>query len=118
MYIAGTRTFSDVVQDLNIPLGRTTNIQRYLDSERLLKMCLSNGHPVDRIVGHSMGGSVALELSKRYGIRAITYGAPVVSSTPGERYRDLLDPISIFDWGASTVGLGAHSTTIAARQYV
>lgn len=67
-----------------------------------------------------MGGSVALELEKRHPeVHAVTYGAPVVSAQrSGDRHRDLLDPVSMFDLGATNEGLmlphsaGRRETTV------
>jgi hypothetical protein len=60
-------------------------------------------------VGHSLGGSVILEIRKQYPDRTfktITYGAPVKSiSTPdnidNKRFRNIGDPVSILDRGAT-----------------
>ena len=68
---------------------------------------------VRRIVGHSLGGAVSLELGKqRPDLKTRTYGAPVVSMTGGERYRSAGDPVSASDWGAKTTAptsLNPHS---------
>ena len=53
LYIAGTRTFADVLDDLRIPLNDTVHSQRYRDAVPLM-----NG--VNVVVGHSLGGAVAL----------------------------------------------------------
>ena len=78
MFIAGTRDFNDVKDDIfRIPFwGDSKNIQRYQDVRNELMK-----HPeVTQVTGHSLGGSVALELQKNYkhiqGSR--TYGAPVL----------------------------------------
>ena len=60
---------------------------------------------MDRIVGHNLGGSVALEMQKQYGIpRSRTSAAPAVdfSGKGNERYGFALDPVSMFDGGART----------------
>ena len=61
------------------------------------------------MVGHSLGGSVTLELQKQYPERnfeTTTYGAPVAAFSKGNRYRHsgilITDPISMFDFGATT----------------
>jgi len=105
MYIAGTRTHSQLsrnpfhewVQDLYIPLGRTGELDRYKSASHFL-------HGVDRVVGHSMGGSVALELQRLHHVDATTYGAPVMSFSSGDRFRDPLDPFSAFDFGSKNSG--------------
>ena len=65
-------------------------------------------HPeVKRIVGPSLGGSVALELDKNYRhiTSSRTHGAPVWNPFGSERnkvdrYRNYLDPVSLFDRSA------------------
>ena len=67
-----------------------------------------------RTVGHSLGGSVALELAKNKGIEySRTFGAPVFelgSSHRGlvDRYRHPLDPVSVLDRSASWGGVMAY----------
>ena len=62
---------------------------------------------VKRTVGHSLGGSVALELDKNYSHIASsrTYGAPVWNPLGSERnnvdgYCNGFDPVSMFDRSA------------------
>jgi len=105
MYLAGTRTMGDWLRNVEIPLHLTRNLPRYKTADKQLS-------GVNKVVGHSMGGSVALELAANHpGLRAVTYGAPVVSMTPStDRRRDLLDPISVLDLGAVDIGVGVpHS---------
>ena len=59
------------------------------------------------MVGHSLGGSVALELEKNNPqdkLFTTTYGAPVYtdSSIYSNRFRVVGDPVSMFDNGAIT----------------
>ena len=64
---------------------------------------------IDTEVGHSLGGSVSLELQKNYPDRKLksrTYGAPVMDLLGSEaenvdRYRNWFDPVSVFDRGAN-----------------
>ncbi len=98
MYVAGTSSLGDVADDLALPFGLTKGTQRYIDSERVLKA----NPKIRRVVGHSLGGAVGLEMQKeRPELKTRTYGAPVVSMTPGYRYRSAGDPVSILDWGAT-----------------
>ena len=60
MYVAGTKSLQDVFDDLKIPFGLTALSQRYKDAERTL----SAMPQLSRVVGHSLGGAVALELPK------------------------------------------------------
>ena len=101
MYIAGTSGLNDVWDDLKIPFNLTSQSKRYIDAEKLLKI-----YPDTKgIVGHSLGGAVALELQKNYPEKQFkinTHGAPVISINCADRnrFRNYLDPISIFDRGA------------------
>ena len=57
MYVAGTSSLGDVIDDIGIPLGLTRGTQRYIDAERVLQ---SNAK-IRPGVGHSLGGAVSLE---------------------------------------------------------
>ena len=67
-----------------------------------------NRGEIDTVVGHSLGGSVALEFQKNYPNRikkSRTYGAPALvllgsESENVDRYRNWLDPVSVLDRGA------------------
>lgn len=99
LYVAGTKSLGDAVDDLKIPLRQTRNTARYKAAEDAL---FSSG-PIHTVVGHSLGGTVALELESKFPhLRSRTYGAPVASfsSAAGERYRHSGDPVSMFDFGA------------------
>ena len=100
LYVAGTKpSFQDVWDDLKIPLGMTSRSQRYEDANRTLKAMPQ----VRRVVGHSLGGAVALEMQKtRPDLRSVTYGAPVMSASGGEQNKTIFDPIAMFDLGATT----------------
>ena len=113
LFIAGTNSARDVWDDLKIPLGLTSRSQRYEDANRVLKA----NPQIRRIAGHSFGGAVALELQREHPeMKTITYGAPVISASGGERYRAVLDPFAMFDFGAKTElprGLNPHSYSMA-----
>ena len=113
MYIAGTSGLNDVWDDLKIPFNLTSQSKRYVDAEKLLNL-----YPYTKgIVGHSLGGVVALELQKNYPEKQFmvnTYGAPVISinGADNNRHRNYLDPISIFDRGANSnlhIGINPHT---------
>lgn len=125
MYVAGSWTRQDWVDDLTkVPFyGDLRESARYKAAEKTLK---ENPH-VENVVGHSLGGSVVLELQKQYpdrGLKSRTYGAPVwepfgydrmpydtwkslgkpdAGFTPEmpERYRNYGDPFSFFDASAN-----------------
>ena len=69
-------------------------------------MVLDANPQLTRVVGHSLGGAVALDLQKRNpSLHSVTYGAPVLDINPfvhNERYRHMGDPVSAFDWGAES----------------
>ena len=104
LYIAGSHTARDWFDDVTkIPAwGDLRNAERYRAAEKALK---ANPN-IKRVVGHSSGGSIARELQKNYaGLESRTYGAPVWNPIGGdakaERYRNWLDPISVFDRSAA-----------------
>ena len=95
--------YQDMWDDLKIPLGLTRYSQRYQEAEKMLK----DNPQITNVVGHSLGGSVALQIAsdhKETNIFTTTYGAPVASSSLqyGNRFRAFGDPVSMFDNGAIT----------------
>lgn len=103
MYIAGTHTFRDVVDDLKIPFHDVQNTMRYKEATTIL----NESPQVDTIISHSLGSSVAAEINKnnnnKYNVRY--YGSPFIdfsfSRDPkNQRYRHPGDVISMFDTGA------------------
>ncbi len=100
MYIAGTKSVGDVVDDFRIPLGRVQGSVRFRDADKLMTPQITH------IVGHSLGGSVALELQKKYPrLQTRTFGAPVFSrQSSSQRFRHPWDPVSMLDRGATLVG--------------
>ena len=122
-YVKGSVTGRDFYDDFTkIPMwGNTRDAERYQQADAAYEDLQASGKPVDRIVGHSLGGSVALQLQQDKGIpRSRTFGAPVVDLKPfdryygnAERYRHPLDPVSILDRGAKwgDVKLYSHSYT-------
>ena len=105
MYIAGTHNLRDVWDDVSkIPFwGDLRNSERYQQADTALK----DNPQVDTVIGHSLGGSVALEINKQNNnkYKAITYGAPVLDFSfnrdpKNQRFRHPGDPFSKFDTGA------------------
>jgi hypothetical protein len=112
LYIAGTSSMRDVWDDIKIPLHLTRFSDRYQNASKYLE----DHRNIKSLVGHSLGGSVALELQGNMEYRHFktnTYGAPVFSLTPAtNRYRNYGDPVSMFDLGAQKsqyIGLNPHS---------
>ena len=108
---------SDLTKHMTKDLGDSTKIHRY---EQAKEEQEKQGDKVKHLVGHSMGGNVALELQKENpNLKSTTYGAAVwqpFSTEQGDRYRHGGDPISMFDRGAKTIGsswnpLSAHEFT-------
>ena len=106
MYMAGSQTARDWWDDFTkIPVwGDSRKIQRYQDARDEL----SKHHEVKNIVGHSLGGSVALQLEKDNPgkFTTTTYNAPVFdpfATKPGNRYKSTGDLVSSYDGGAVTV---------------
>ena len=113
LYIAGTHSLRDVLDDTLIPLHLVRNSQRY--QQALAALQSANGR-VKYLSGHSLGGAVAAVLQedalagrlgpKYRGFREVrTYGAPLMHSDhiPNlHAYRRAWDPISAFDGGAAT----------------
>ena len=77
MYIAGTHNLRDVWDDVSkIPFwGDLRNSERYQQAEAALK----DNPQVNTVIGHSLGGSVALEINKQNNnqFKTRTYGAPI-----------------------------------------
>ena len=106
MYIAGSHTAKDWYDDVTkIPVwGDLRDSTRY----QAARDALMNNPQIKRTIGHSLGGSVALELEKNYKniTSSRTYGAPVWNplgseSNNVERYRNWIDPVSVFDRSAA-----------------
>ena len=120
-YVKGSVTARDWYDDATkIPFwGDTRNAERYQQADKAYNDLMDSARPVDRIVGHSLGGSVALQMQKdKFIPQSRTFGAPVMDLKPfhryydkAERYRHPLDPVSIFDRGATWGSLKAYPHT-------
>ena len=114
-YVKGSTTARDWYDDLTkVPFwGDTKDSERYQQASKAYDDLTAQGKPVDRVVGHSLGGSVALEMQgQKYIPHSRTFGAPVLNAGFGatpERYRHPLDPVSIFDRGAAWGKLKPYS---------
>lgn len=108
LYIAGSHTLKDWFDDVTkVPFyGDLTQSTRYQQALKALKA----NPDITRVVGHSLGGSVALELQKQYpNLKSQTYGAPVWDPFGEDlkyrgkvdRYRNIIDPFSFFDGSAN-----------------
>jgi hypothetical protein len=108
LYVRGSVTKQDWWDDFTkIPAwGDSRQIEMYQNAKKRYDQLISEGKPVDRISGHSLGGSVALQLQKDKDIPfSRTFGAPVLDLNPFqknvERYRHPLDPVSVMDRAAT-----------------
>ena len=120
-YVKGSITGRDWYDDFTkIPFGNTRNAERYQQADKAYEDLQASGKPVDRVVGHSLGGSVALDMQKNHGIpQSRTFGAPVLDVNPfghSERYRHPLDVVSILDRGA-TWGPFSGVNPLSAHSY-
>ena len=117
LFIAGTRDFPrDHWDDLKIPFHQTLNGKRGRDAEQYYK----EHNEVDTVIGHSLGGAIALDLQSRYGkqgdnpygiIQSKTFGSPTIGTGgDNDRVRYFGDPVSMLDFGATT-----HMPTIGRR---
>jgi hypothetical protein len=117
LFIAGTSSAQDVIDDFKIPFHLTRFSQRYKDADKLLAQ-----HPeVNEITGHSLGSAVATELQTQHperNFKTDLYGSPFLQiggNMSTNRFRHPLDVFSMFDQGAQTIGntslnlLAAHS---------
>lgn len=95
LFIAGTKGRKDVADDALIPLGLTRLTERYAEAKHA-----ANEHHPTKLVGHSLGGAVALELGPLIHAKTVTYGAPVFSKSGGRRYAHFGDPVAAMDLGA------------------
>ena len=86
LFIAGTKDFpQDHIDDLKLPFDDTLNkTKRGRDADAYYR----SHHEIDTVIGHSLGGAVALSLEKAYKkqgdnpygiIQSKTFGAPTVS---------------------------------------
>ena len=104
LYIAGSTSMAHVAEWWKIPANMVKESSIY----KKVKEYLRRHSHIRRLVGHSYGGVVALEIeseSNKY--TATTYGAPVLDLIPRNpyhkpnRYCNYLDPICVSDLGAS-----------------
>ena len=117
-YVKGSKTAREWWDDFTkIPAyGNLQNSERYQQARDAYQKLQDAGNPVDRVVGHSLGGSVALQMQKDLGIpRTRTYGAPVLdlggSANVVNRFRHPFDPVSMFDFGAKEGNLQLYPHT-------
>lgn len=100
MFVAGTRSAKEWVLDVGLPFGGVKLQPRYRAAASMLAPHITH------VVGHSMGGTVAQQLTREHpNITGVSYGAPPTFFPPSKRFvrkRDLFDPVSVLDLGATT----------------
>ena len=115
LYIAGTKDPIDVAEWYKLPAGKVNRTKRYKDALFHLKMM---DKPPQRLVGHSLGASVAQSLGEDWGTEVRAYGTPAFDPMGrGEkehtlRFRHWGDPVGSLDSGAGIVkapGWNPHS---------
>ena len=107
MSVAGTRSVRDAWDDLKIPFRQIDQTERFRDAERVFQ---EHGG-VNKVVGHSLGGAVTLEMQKRNpGLETETNGAPVFSAQmSGQRHCRWRDPVCALDLGAKRSWISSPS---------
>jgi alpha-beta hydrolase superfamily lysophospholipase len=108
MYISGTHSNplnpqSDYMTDLQLAVGTLTSTSRYRQAETIYLL-----HGPERVVGHSLGASIAKEIVRRYhpstGVRGTYYNAPFTPFTRfgahEQSFAHRLDPVGILDTGS------------------
>jgi hypothetical protein len=99
--IRGTENLNDVGTDIALALGRLKATKRFKREESAVKGLLDRGLKVN-LTGHSLGSTVADELSRKYGLRGTLFnqGAGLDSLVRNdnpltEKYRTKYDPVSV-----------------------
>ena len=115
--LQGRRIFHKIVYvgDLKLPFDDTLNkTKRGRDSDAYYR----SHHEISIVIGHSLGGAVALSLEKQYKeqgnnpygiIQSKTFGAPVVSGSSGNR---------LGDYGKSIVKDSIRSVSIISIEFL
>ena len=121
LYIAGTKSLQDAIDDVRLPLYQTRNTKRYKDVDKFIKdeTIEVDGKKltgITDIISHSLGSAVGQQINNDYGniFRSRSYGSPFVSNQRPEdvndnnlRFRGSNDIVSAFDSGAITIPKGS-----------
>ena len=116
LYVAGTKSFGDALDDLKLPFYKTRDTQRYKDvkdhiERHAIEIDGKKHYGITDIIGHSLASSVNQQINEDYGniSRTRSYGSPFISfQRPSDtgtniRVRKAGDPVSIFDGGSTTL---------------
>lgn len=105
LFIAGTSSLRDVVDDLLLPTAGVRHTARYKAVVRKMRQ-----HPgIERVVGHSLGAAVAKQIAEDYGLRYELFANPGFNPFGGVNIHHHAmrgDPIAAFD-NANRVQLSA-----------
>ncbi len=101
-----TGRYQDVWDDLKLPFHKTYRTERYTNVQDELDR---NLNIKKKLVSHSLGSAVAYEaqdIKSDINFNIVAYSPPLTSK-PGDpsgqnRYRNMFDPVSMFDGGATT----------------
>ena len=110
LYIAGTKGLKDWYDNfIELPFGLIKYADRYTDAESALR----ENPQVNNTVGHSLGSSVSVELTKQHPEKNLELKAlsasPFIdlgSKTHENRVKHKYDVISSLDAGSKTVDIG------------
>ena len=116
LYIAGTKSLQDAIDDLKLPFYQTRNTKRYKDVDKYIQDYAididgKKNYGIKNIVSHSLGSAIGAQINDDYGniFQTRSYGAPFVSrQRPDEtgqnlRIRGSTDIVSFLDRGAITI---------------
>ena len=97
LFTAGTKDFpTDHIDDSKLPFDTPNKTKRGRDADAYYR----SHNEIDTVIGHSLGGAVALSLEKQckkagnnpYGIvQSKTFGAPIVSGNLGSRFGKIVN---------------------------
>ena len=120
LYIAGTKSLQDALDDVKLPFYQTRNTKRYKDVNKFIQdgsieVDGKKHYGISDVVSHSLGSAVGQQINNDYGniFRSRSYGSPFVSRQRPEdtgtnlRIRKAGDPVSMFD--NATINLNRSS---------
>lgn len=112
-----SRSFRDISTDVEMVFDTEQHFSRFKNAQDVTRRVIQKyGKENVNVVGHSLGGSQAMDVSKKYGVQAVAINPFVHPTKMGSKYPnvDLIynisDPVSIFSPFVKT-----HSTR--ARYY-
>ena len=120
LYIAGTKSLQDALDDVKLPFYQTRNTKRYKDVNKFIQdgsieVDGKKHYGISDVVSHSLGSAVSAQINNDYGniFRSRSYGSPFASRQQPEdtgtnlRIRGSNDVVSMFDGGSITIPKGS-----------